>query len=437
METSNIMTIGGVDFYEENYIVYINLEAAARGLGFTTVAASGNEVVRWNTVHKYLSDYGVARSCNGSYRERCPDFIPENIFYRLAMKAKNEKAEAFQAWVADEVIPTIRRTGSYSVGKENLPTQPIPEFTPEQQAYIDSKFEAQEKFFRKEMKKDREAMKDELNLFLVNFMAELKNQNPKEIETASRKITVGLWERHDKYVNGAEKAWKNSMYALMDRIVPTTVFPTKNVLFKYIYQYMNKHYGICWSQEIKDYREKYHMNFNPKTFDIVYDKEMYQSIFESILKDLVARYGEEERYPQLSEPSQNKQEFVQITLENNPEEKNENSDNTSVHSKKKCKYHFAMNATPQEIIKPLATIHNDNSPYGLRTFRMIYKHMDLNDHLKVNWDNLSARYKKKYGTKCSITRTMLINESKVTKDKFKRAVRELITQEESENKSEE
>lgn len=41
------------------------------------------------------------------------DFIPENIFYRLAMKAKNEAAEAFQAKVADEVLPSIRKHGTY------------------------------------------------------------------------------------------------------------------------------------------------------------------------------------------------------------------------------------------------------------------------------------------------------------------------------------
>ena len=33
------------------------------------------------------------------------------------MKAKNEVAEKFQAKVADEIIPSIRKTGSYSVNK--------------------------------------------------------------------------------------------------------------------------------------------------------------------------------------------------------------------------------------------------------------------------------------------------------------------------------
>jgi hypothetical protein len=40
-------------------------------------------------------------------------FAPENVFYRLAMKAKNETAEKFQAKIADEVIPSIRRHGAY------------------------------------------------------------------------------------------------------------------------------------------------------------------------------------------------------------------------------------------------------------------------------------------------------------------------------------
>lgn len=88
---------------------------------FTTVATSGNEVVRWNTVHKYLSDLNVATFCNGSkYRECCPEYIPENIFYRLAMKAKNEAAEAFQAKIADEVIPSIRKTGGYIAGQAEM-----------------------------------------------------------------------------------------------------------------------------------------------------------------------------------------------------------------------------------------------------------------------------------------------------------------------------
>lgn len=103
---NEIMNISGIDCYEKEGTAFLKLETVARGLGFTQIAASGNEVVRWERVRKYLAELGVPT---------CGDdgFIPENIFYRLAMKAKNEVAEKFQAKIADEVIPTIRKHGAY------------------------------------------------------------------------------------------------------------------------------------------------------------------------------------------------------------------------------------------------------------------------------------------------------------------------------------
>lgn len=97
--------------------ILVNTEDAARGFGFTTVAKSGNTVVRWNTVHKYLCDFGVATSCDdGNYREMCPDYIPESMFYLLGMKANNKAARDFQKWLAVDVIPTLRKTGIYEIG---------------------------------------------------------------------------------------------------------------------------------------------------------------------------------------------------------------------------------------------------------------------------------------------------------------------------------
>lgn len=103
---NEIMNIGGVDCYEKDGTAYLKLETVARGLGFTRTAASGNEVVMWSRVEGYLKDLGVHTSAHDG-------FIPENIFYRLAMKAKNETAEKFQAKVADEIIPSIRKHGAY------------------------------------------------------------------------------------------------------------------------------------------------------------------------------------------------------------------------------------------------------------------------------------------------------------------------------------
>ena len=94
-----------------SWVRQLKLETVARGLGFTTTQnISGKEYtnVRWNRVDEYLKEIGFA-TCG-----KRPDFIPENIFYRLAMKARNEAAEKFQAKVADEIIPSIRKHGLYA-----------------------------------------------------------------------------------------------------------------------------------------------------------------------------------------------------------------------------------------------------------------------------------------------------------------------------------
>ena len=118
---NNLQIISGVKCYEENGTAYLRLEDVARGLGFTTTQnIQGIEYtnIRWKRVDEYLEELGFA-TCG-----KRPDYIPENIFYRLAMKAKNETAEKFQAKVADEIIPSIRKTGGYQShtpqGKELL-----------------------------------------------------------------------------------------------------------------------------------------------------------------------------------------------------------------------------------------------------------------------------------------------------------------------------
>lgn len=66
---------------------YLNLEAVARGLGFTQTK-NGAEYVRWETVDKYLSELGFPNKLGKSVPTCGHDgYIPENIFYRLAMKA--------------------------------------------------------------------------------------------------------------------------------------------------------------------------------------------------------------------------------------------------------------------------------------------------------------------------------------------------------------
>lgn len=104
---NELITVHGVKGYVDKGTAYINLEDAARGLGFTQ-EKDGAEYVRWVTVNAYLADLKFSQHVGKD------TFIPENIFYRLAMKAKNETAEAFQAKVADEILPSIRKHGMYA-----------------------------------------------------------------------------------------------------------------------------------------------------------------------------------------------------------------------------------------------------------------------------------------------------------------------------------
>lgn len=48
---------------------------------------------------------------NGGVQKQ--NFIDEGNFYKLVFGSKMDKAEEFQDWICDEVIPTIRKTGGF------------------------------------------------------------------------------------------------------------------------------------------------------------------------------------------------------------------------------------------------------------------------------------------------------------------------------------
>ncbi|MEC0235250.1 phage antirepressor KilAC domain-containing protein [Paenibacillus kribbensis] len=108
----DILTIHGVRGYvDETGTAQLNLEDTVRGLGFIkSETKNGKEYssIRWERVFEYLSEFDF------DHKWAKDSYIPENIFYRLAMKARNEVAEAFQAKVADEILPSIRKHGIYA-----------------------------------------------------------------------------------------------------------------------------------------------------------------------------------------------------------------------------------------------------------------------------------------------------------------------------------
>lgn len=108
-----VITIGNVSGYiAKDGSAWLNAEDVARGWGFTQTK-NGTEYVRWETVNGYLKGFGFSQQVGKG------DFLPENMVYRLGFKANNEVAQAFQAKLADEVLPAIRKTGIYKAKSDD------------------------------------------------------------------------------------------------------------------------------------------------------------------------------------------------------------------------------------------------------------------------------------------------------------------------------
>src|SRR5699024_2158132 len=97
--------------------ILFDVEQVSKSLGFTQTKGN-KEYIRWETVNRYLEKFVSQQVGKG-------DLIPEPLVYKLAFKAQNDVAEKFQDWLAVEVIPSIRKTGSYK--QEIDTTQLIPE----------------------------------------------------------------------------------------------------------------------------------------------------------------------------------------------------------------------------------------------------------------------------------------------------------------------
>lgn len=67
------------------------------------------------------TDQAIRKNCKKSETRQLDGFgnrgvkiIPESDVYRLIIKSKLPSAEAFEEWVMEEVLPEIRKTGSYN-----------------------------------------------------------------------------------------------------------------------------------------------------------------------------------------------------------------------------------------------------------------------------------------------------------------------------------
>lgn len=102
----------------EDGSISINAEDTAIGFGWYQVK-NNRKYPKWERMNGFISEF------ESSPLVEKGDYIPESLFYLLAMKANNDVARKFQVWLAGEVIPTIRKTGGYISTNENMSDEDI------------------------------------------------------------------------------------------------------------------------------------------------------------------------------------------------------------------------------------------------------------------------------------------------------------------------
>lgn len=222
-----------------------------------------------------------------------------------------------------------------------------------------------------EMRRENQKMYKDMSA-LANIMLDWKESFEKNISVKPAFSDANMYS-----------SWKDTMYQKMDRICAnTTKFGKRSDVMRWIYKYMTKNYGAVWDQEAREYKERNQTSMMPSTIDIVLDKPVIKSIFESVLADL--------EYECCHKSA--------VTL-------NKNDISWSDH-----------------VIASLVAKYNDHSNAGMATYRRVYKKMDADN--KICWKNLTTRYINEHGKKPS--RKDLIETRPSLRKKFKNAVKELM-----------
>lgn len=82
----------------------------AKALGYANPSVAVNQHCK-----KAIKTAFNANRVDGSTPPININLIPESDLYRLVMRSNTPDAEDFQTWVCEEVLPSIRKTGSYAL----------------------------------------------------------------------------------------------------------------------------------------------------------------------------------------------------------------------------------------------------------------------------------------------------------------------------------
>ena len=97
-----------------------------RALGFDPTSGTTKRHLRMlgETEHRNVQRSNVNPG-DVSFPNRGATLISESGLYKLILRSDKPQARAFQDWVTRDVLPTIRKTGSYVMGTAAAPPWPV------------------------------------------------------------------------------------------------------------------------------------------------------------------------------------------------------------------------------------------------------------------------------------------------------------------------
>lgn len=171
--------------------------------------------------------------------------------------------------------------------------------------------------------------------------------------------------------------WKKRTNEFVDKLSESSKFTDRNSVLKYLYDYINKTYGIVWDQEKREYRRRHSNISKVSTFDVIYEDEQLRSIFDCALADMAEKY------------------------------------------KNTCKIDLIM----QPLIKKI----NDESANYTISYRKVYAMLRKTDP-NINWANLKKRYVSKHGS-AGYSRKKVVDSNPELRAKFEKAVNLVLIEE--------
>ena len=219
---------------------------------------------------------------------------------------------------------------------------------------------------------------DKLYVEMGKFATAMMNTNTNPVKLNN--VTPVKKEDKKKALSSAEQVyydWKKRTNEFVDKLSESSKFTDRNSVLKYLYDYINKTYGIVWDQEKREYRRRHSNISKVSTFDVIYEDEQLRSIFDCALADMAEKY------------------------------------------KNTCKVDLIM--------QPLIEKLNDNSVYHVTSYRKVYAKLRETDP-NINWKNLEKRYVAKHG-KAGYSKKKVIDSNPELRAKFEKAVNLVLMEE--------